>query len=221
MWWGMGQRSFMRPTELLFTALLLVSARTGYGEGGGVMDSLSVAERRGLLRIARSTIEQVVRGRPARVVKPGKGMERLLTSKGVFVTLKREGVLRGCIGYVESVKPLYRAVVELAEAAALRDPRFYPVQPEELPKIKIEITVLSPLERVDDPSQIEVGRHGLLIRAGPYQGLLLPQVPVEEGWDRKAFLEQACRKAGLPPDAWQHGAEIYRFTGEIFSEEPE
>jgi AmmeMemoRadiSam system protein A len=185
------------------------------------MDSLSLAERSELLRIARASLEMVVRGRPVRVAEPEAEFERLLRPKGAFVTLRREGMLRGCIGYVEPVKPLYQAVCELAEAAALRDYRFHPVQPEELPKITIEITVLSPLERVDDPSQIEVGRDGILIRAGPYQGLLLPQVAVEEGWDRKTFLEHTCLKAGLPPNAWQHGAEIYRFTGEVFSEPAE
>ncbi len=114
-----------------------------------------------------------------------------------FVTLKKAGQLRGCIGYIEPHAPLIEAVADNAQSAALRDPRFAPVTPEELPDISIEVSALTPLEPVADVEEIEIGRHGLVISQGPNHGLLLPQVPVEWGWDREEFLEHTCLKAGL------------------------
>jgi AmmeMemoRadiSam system protein A len=124
--------------------------------------------------------------------------------------------LRGCVGYVTTC-PVYRAVAETARAAAFDDNRFPPVTREEAPDLAIELSILSPAQAIP-PEEIEVGRHGLLISWHGRRGLLLPQVPVEHAWDRTIFLEQTCRKAGLPPDAWQKGATIEAFTAEVFGE---
>jgi len=178
---------------------------------------LNETERRSLLAIARNTIEAYVR--EGRVLEVSPATERLKEKRGVFVTLHKHGELRGCIGYVEPVKPLYLATRDMAISAATEDPRFPPVQTEELKDIDIEITVLSPLQRIFNPEEVIVGKHGLVIRKGYYSGLLLPQVPVEQGWDRRQFLEWTCRKAGLPTDAYlDKNAELYVFTGEVFSE---
>ncbi len=147
---------------------------------------------------------------------------------GAFVTLKTypEGHLRGCIGYPEPTFPLYQAVIRAAISAATQDPRFYPVTPGELPNLTVEVSVLTPPEplRVDDrsklPGLIMVGRDGLIVRAGPWSGLLLPQVPVEWGWDSREFLDQTCVKAGLPPGCWMRpDVEVFRFTAIVFAEE--
>lgn len=125
--------------------------------------------------------------------------------------------LRGCVGYALPVAPLYRAVAETARAAAFDDSRFSPVTLEEAPRLEISLSVLSRLFPIH-PGAVEVGRHGLLISQGLYRGLLLPQVPVEQNWDRKAFLDQTCRKAGLPLDAWRKDATIEAFTAEVFGD---
>lgn len=176
---------------------------------------LSEAEQQFLLRLARRALEESVRGNslPQVEVPPGPLREKC----GAFVTLHKMGRLRGCIGYIESLKPLYQTVCECAVAAALHDPRFDPVTPEELPSLHVEVSVLSPLVEVK-PDQVEVGRHGLLISRGFQRGVLLPQVPVEWKWNREQFLEETCLKAGLPPDAWQHGAKIQAFTAQVFGE---
>jgi len=116
------------------------------------------------------------------------------------------------------IRPLYRAVAETARAAAFEDSRFWPVTPEESPALQISLSVLSPLFPIT-ASEVEVGRHGLLISAGLRRGLLLPQVPVEHGWDRETFLAQTCHKAGLPLDAWRKSATIEAFTAEVFGDE--
>jgi AmmeMemoRadiSam system protein B/AmmeMemoRadiSam system protein A len=176
--------------------------------------ALSEDERRELREIAWRAIEGKVRRGEAPPVAAASG--RLVTKRGVFVTVKKHGQLRGCIGYIEPVEPLARAVSNMAVAAATGDPRFPPVSEAELRDLTYEITVLSPLERVTDPAEIKVGAHGLYIRKGGHAGLLLPQVAVEYGWDREEFLEHTCEKAGLPRDAWKEGAEIYIYSGEIF-----
>jgi AmmeMemoRadiSam system protein A len=137
---------------------------------------------------------------------------------GVFVSLHRHGDLRGCIGQPEPHDRLGDVVVHCARAAALEDPRFEPVQPDELPTLAVEVSVLTPPERVTDFSSIIVGCHGLIVTREGRRGLLLPQVAVEWGWTAEEFLAQTCRKAGLPGDAWRHGAEVFRFEAEIFSE---
>ena len=197
----------------------LRSRATGPGAGGASADdeSLTDEERQGLLRIARTTIESHVRGKG--VPEPAAPSDRLKERRGVFVTLHEQGELRGCIGYIEAVKPLYLAVSEMAVAASTEDPRFPPVTAGELADIDIEITVLSPLRRITDPESVVVGHHGLVVRKGRSSGLLLPQVPVEQGWDRLEFLEGTCRKAWLPPDAWKDkDTELYVFTGQVFGE---
>lgn len=176
---------------------------------------LTEEERRELLAIARRAASSYLRkGKvpPERPVFP-----KLADPGAAFVTLTRGGRLRGCIGYTEATSPLYRTVQECVVAAATEDLRFPKVQPGEVDEIRIEISVLTPLTPIR-PEDIEVGVHGLMIRKGGRRGLLLPQVASEHGWDRQAFLSNTCRKAGLPPDEWEKGADLYSFTAEVFGE---
>jgi AmmeMemoRadiSam system protein A len=139
---------------------------------------------------------------------------------GAFVTLKRDDELRGCIGYTEPREALGPTIVKCAIAAATRDARFPQVRMDEMEKIRIEVSVLSPRFPVSDVSQIEVGVHGLFLTYGPNRGLLLPQVAVEHQWDRETFLRQTSRKAGLPPDSWTlPGVQIEAFMAEVFGED--
>lgn len=141
---------------------------------------------------------------------------------GVFITLRKNEELRGCIGYVEGNKPLYESIPEMSEAAATRDPRFDPLKEDEIEDINLEISLLSPLEKIESPEQVEVGKHGLVIKRGDNRGLLLPQVATENNWDRTTFLEHTCLKANLQPDSWKDKEiEIYIFSAEVFSEGPE
>lgn len=184
---------------------------------GEAVDGLTEDEQGELLDLARRTIEARVRGGKAEVRWPES--PRLQELRGVFVTLHRAGELRGCIGYPEAVRPLAEAVSEMAVAAATEDPRFIAVAPEELAQVDIEITVLSPLRPVSNAESVVVGRHGLVIKKGHYSGLLLPQVPVEQGWNREQYLEGICRKAGLPAGAWRDkDARLFVFTGQVFGE---
>jgi AmmeMemoRadiSam system protein B/AmmeMemoRadiSam system protein A len=178
---------------------------------------LTETEQKSLLRIARNTLESYIRSGKRPDVKPLT--PRLGEKRGAFVTLHEHGELRGCIGYVEAVKPLYEAVSEMAVAASTEDPRFPPVQVEELDSIEIEITVLSPLRPLPSPDSVIVGKHGLVIRKGFRSGLLLPQVPVEQGWNREQFLMHTCLKAGLPPNSYKEkDAQLSCFTGQVFGE---
>lgn len=178
--------------------------------------SLSDEDKRSLLDLARQSIAGRLSGRgPA--VPPEPDSELLRRELGAFVTLKRGGQLRGCIGNIIGQGPLYRTVWNMARAAAFEDPRFRPLAAAELDHLDFEVSVLSPVERCPDPGLVEVGRHGLIVRQGGRQGLLLPQVPVEWGWDREQFLAQTCRKAGLPASAWRDPAtEIYWFEAVVF-----
>ncbi len=176
---------------------------------------LTEAQQQALLRLARQVLEASVRERRLPEAEPPPDVPDIKC--GAFVTLRKRGRLRGCIGFVEPLKPLNQAVREGAYAAALRDPRFEPVTPEELPSIELEISVLSPLVEIS-LEDIQVGVHGLMISQGVQRGLLLPQVAVEWKWDRRKFLEETCQKAGLPVDAWRHGARVQAFTAQIFSE---
>ncbi len=179
---------------------------------------LDLDEQRELLALARRTIATYLDSGTVPVYKPET--PELMQQRGAFVTLEKNGELRGCIGNLVAERPLYLTVQYAALAAALSDPRFPPVTAGELPEITLEISVLSDLEPVADPATIEVGRDGLLIVLGQQQGVLLPQVPVEQGWDRQEFLRQVCRKAGLPDSAWQDPqAQLYRFTAQVFWEE--
>ncbi|HTW91447.1 MAG TPA: AmmeMemoRadiSam system protein B [bacterium] len=178
---------------------------------------LTELEQKSLLQIARSTLESHIRSGKTPEAKPLT--PRLAESRGLFVTLSEQGELRGCIGYVEPVKPLYQAVSDMAVAASTEDPRFPPVEVGELGKIDIEITVLSPLRPLPSLDSVIVGKHGLVIRKGFRSGLLLPQVPVEQGWNREQFLCNTCLKAGLPPSAYKDkDAQLFCFTGQVFNE---
>jgi AmmeMemoRadiSam system protein B/AmmeMemoRadiSam system protein A len=177
---------------------------------------LDDASRKELLKIARLSIEGYLSSGNIPESKP-KNAE-LLKNSGAFVTLEKNGNLRGCIGYTQAIMPLYETVTRAAIAAATQDTRFNPVSKEEIKQLEITISVLSPLRQIKDVNEIEVGKHGLVIRKGGYSGLLLPQVATEEGWDRMTFLQQTCRKAGLPIDAWKENADIYVFTADVFSE---
>lgn len=180
-------------------------------------ERLTSKERAELLHIARNSIKERFAGKNWNPSKPLTA--RLGEKQGAFVTLHIRGMLRGCIGYIVAYKPLYLTVAEMARSAAFGDPRFPPLTPAEYPKIDIEITVLSPMRQIDNPNEVQVGKHGLLIRKGPYQGVLLPQVPVEEGWNRETFLAHTCRKAGLPSSAWRdEDTELFVFSGEVFGE---
>lgn len=177
--------------------------------------SLTESERELLRTTARRSLEHAIKG--ARVGCPEAPTPRLREKRGVFVTLKQRGELRGCVGYVRPFKPLIEAVWEMAESAALRDHRFIPVEPKEVDRLEIEITVLSPLKTITDPDKILVGRHGLVISCGHLAGVLLPQVPVEHDWDREMFLAETCIKAGVDPTAWKEpGTTLEIFTAEIF-----
>lgn len=144
--------------------------------------------------------------------------EQLKKKRGAFVTLKVEDQLRGCIGYPLPFKPLYETVMDAAISAATKDFRFPPLEPEELSKTRIEISVLSFPRPIRDISEIEVGEHGIIISKGPNKGLLLPQVPIEWGWDRETYLNHGCLKAGLEENAWKKGAHIEIFSAQVFSE---
>jgi AmmeMemoRadiSam system protein A len=177
---------------------------------------LSAHQRAELLSIARRAIRQQVRGTGGHHVVTS---DAILQAPGAaFITLTHQGKLRGCIGYVEAIKPLAEAVAHCAASAATGDPRFCPVTPEELSDLHLEISVLSPLRRIEDPREVQVGTHGLLISGEGRHGLLLPQVATEYRWDRETFLRQTCLKAGLPGDAWKRGAKISVFTVDHFSD---
>lgn len=177
---------------------------------------LGPRERSALLRIARDAVAAAARRE--RFAAPVPESAALGEPRGAFVTLHRAGALRGCIGIFESSSPLYRTVAEMARSAAVGDPRFEPLRSEELPQVEVEISVLSPLRPVP-PEEVEVGRHGVYLEQGFHRGVLLPQVAVEHGWDRETFLDQTCRKAGLPPGVWRQGTTIYVFEAEVFGEE--
>ena len=179
---------------------------------------LDEAVRSRLREIAARAVHAAARGaEPSADRSDDLDLPGLEEPGGAFVTLKRSGRLRGCIGTIEARAPVRVTVHEMAIAAARRDSRFAPVGPDEVEDLTIEISVLSPLERIHDPEEIEVGRHGLYVVKGAWTGLLLPQVPGEYGWDREEFLERTCVKAGLPSSAWQEeGTEIYRFEAEVF-----
>jgi len=174
----------------------------------------SQEERISLLQLAHESILSALEEREISLDPPTPHFAEL---RGAFTSLYLNGQLRGCVGYVLPSSSVYRAVAETARAAAFEDTRFSPVTIAEAPHLQIELSILSPPEPIAAEA-IEVGRHGLLISTSFRRGLLLPQVPIEHHWDRVTFLEQTCRKAGLPTDAWQKGATIEAFTAEIFGQ---
>lgn len=176
---------------------------------------LSTDDKKYLLDLVRSRIDLVLREKQVGFLMPPPD-GALRENYGAFVTLKRHGKLRGCIGRLISEEPLYLTVGEMAEAAAFHDGRFPPVTMDDLVNLEVEVSVMGPIMRCEDPSRIVVGQHGLIIRKGEHQGLLLPQVPVEWEWDRETFLAQTCIKAGLPPGAWHDpDTEIFWFQAYV------
>ena len=178
---------------------------------------LNTQEKKKLIEIARASIIEAVTGtkQPA----PEVTEERLKENCGAFVTIKKYDQLRGCIGYIIAVKPLHETVKDVARSAAINDYRFTPVSKEELDEIELEISALTPLKRIHNVKDIEVGKHGLYMKRGLNSGLLLPQVATEYNWDKETFLEHTCMKAGLPTNAWEDPAtEIYTFSADVFSE---
>lgn len=179
---------------------------------------LNKQEQCTLLQWARASLEEYLKNGNKIKVEPTT--EKLKEKRAVFVTLKRYGQLRGCIGRIVADKPLCESVVQVAIDSAVSDPRFSKVTADELDSISIEISVMSPFTKVENLDEIKVGTHGLMIKKGFSSGLLLPQVPTEYGWDKKAYLEQLCRKAGLDyEDYLKDDTEIYKFSAQVFSEE--
>lgn len=185
------------------------------------MNELSIDQRKKLLALARVTIHNALKGvknSPDDMAEEFK--DAIFREKrGAFVTLHIRGKLRGCIGYIVGIREIPDTIVEMAIASAFRDPRFPPLTGKEFENIDIEISVLTPIEEVGCTDDIEVGRDGLIVSCGSRQGLLLPQVAVECGWDRCQFLEHTCYKAGLPGDAWKKkDTRIEKFSAQVFGE---
>lgn len=178
---------------------------------------LTDEQQKTLLALARETIALYVKEGKRPALPEAEGI--LGQMCGAFVTLHKRDRLRGCIGNMVGQGPLVETIQEMAIAAATQDPRFQQVKPEELAEIDIEISVLSPLIRIRDVNEIKVGTHGILMRRGLYQGVLLPQVATEWNWDREEFLSNTCMKAGLPPDAWKDPETVIEiFSAEVFGE---
>ncbi len=177
-------------------------------------------DKKTLLSIARESIESAIIGTPNEQIQIDITSPELKKKNGAFVTLRTNGKLRGCIGRMVSDIPLHKLVSEMAVSAAKEDPRFSQIKLSELDGLEIDISVLSPLQRVDEPLDFELGRHGIYIKKGASTGCFLPQVATETGWTKEEFLSQCCSmKAGLSPDAWKKkNVDIYIFTSEMVSE---
>ncbi len=173
-------------------------------------------EKQQLLALARQSIAHYLE--TGQLLEATPENPKFRQPAGAFVTLRIGDELRGCIGFVEPIFPLYQTIIQSAVYAATQDPRFPPLRKSELSRIKIEISVLGPLEPVEDVSEIEIGKHGLLIKQKGRSGLLLPQVATEFGWDRSTFLVEVCRKAGLPDKAWKQPGSLYKFEAVVFEE---
>ena len=178
---------------------------------------LSEKDRKKLIEIAKTSVFNSVAGKNKPEFKVSS--EYLKQNCGAFVTLNKNGNLRGCIGYIVAQKPLYQTIEEVSVSAALRDPRFPPVTKNELSELEFEVSVLTPFRLINDINEIEIGKHGLFIVSGSRSGVLLPQVAVSNKWNRDTFLKQICIKAGLPIDSWKRkDAEIYIFSADVFGE---
>lgn len=179
--------------------------------------TLNAEQKKSLLATARKSIEAFLKNGRRLDFQPHDSV--LLEKRGLFVTLKKNGRLRGCIGYPLPLKPLNQALVEMALAAAFEDPRFPPLQADELDQLEIEISLLTRPQAVDDPARVQVGRDGVIVGQGGRRGLLLPQVAPEQGWDREELLSHCCLKAGLAADDWRKpGVSIEIFQAEIITE---
>jgi AmmeMemoRadiSam system protein A len=188
------------------------SPAQGVSSAGPANNEFSPQERAALLKLAHESILSALEQREIALTPP---TPHLAEPRAAFTTLYLRGQLRGCVGYVLAAESVYRTVAETAREAAFDDTRFPPVSIEEAPHLEVSLSILSPLRPIR-ADEVEVGRHGLLISQHGHRGLLLPQVPVEHGWDRLTFLDETCRKAGLPKDAWRKGATIEAFTAEVF-----
>jgi AmmeMemoRadiSam system protein A len=187
-------------------------------ENGSSTFALTRDEQSHLIQIAKNAVQMAVEKGQIFECSAG-GFEALTIDRGAFVTINKYGKLRGCIGYTSPIKPLYETIRDVAISAALKDPRFPVVAPEELYDLSYEISVLSPFHKVLDLDQIQVGKHGLLIKSGQREGLLLPQVATDNSWDRETFLANTCRKAGLPEDAWNDPqSDIFTFSAFVFGD---
>src|SRR5512138_1694626 len=176
---------------------------------------MTADDQQHLLALARRALEARVRRH-----EPPEPVLRLEIRTGAFVSIFREGELRGCLGRLGSDLPLPTLIVQLAQAVADSDPRFDRVAPHELDVIDLEISVLTREREITSVDEIELGRHGLIVEYGTSRGLLLPQVAGEHGWDRDMFLDHTCLKAGLLPGAWKRGARIFVFEADVFGERP-
>jgi AmmeMemoRadiSam system protein A len=181
-----------------------------------MMALLDAAARKSLMLRARAAITRAVGAEPP-VVDP-QPLAPCDVRAGAFVTLRMNGLLRGCIGYPEPDLPLVDVVERCSVSAAIGDPRFPSLTKEEWNDVQLELSVLGPIEPVDDIQGVTIGRHGLIVELGRRRGLLLPQVAVEWGWNAVEFAAQTCTKAGLPRDAWQKGAKLFKFEAEVFGE---
>lgn len=203
-----------------YSAFALIVGKPAHDRKGAEI-MLNPRERADLLAIARRSVEVAVTQHKLYDLPGGSGAgpESFRQARGAFVTLKENGELRGCIGYITPLKSLVETVRDVAAFAAVEDRRFEPVSQAELGLLEYEISVLSPLRRVTDVQEIKVGRDGLLIKRGETEGVLLPQVPTEQHWDRPTFLEQVCLKAGLPTSAWQDDdSDLFMFSALVFGE---
>jgi AmmeMemoRadiSam system protein A len=199
-----------------------MTIRTTMSETGRDNDRLTPAEQMFLRDLAWSVVTAAVRRLSApdpRAMAAAAGLDlapRLSTPRGAFVTLHRDGRLRGCLGHIEGTLPLVETVAHNARAAALADPRFAPVLPVELAGLELEISALTPLQAVAGPEAIVIGRHGIVLAKGRHRAVFLPQVAIEQGWDRATTLSQLALKAGLTAGDWRTGAHYQVFEAEVF-----
>ena len=179
-------------------------------------DRIPLGDRQRLLALARRALEARVCRQPPPAPEQGGVLDE---PRGAFVTIRRHGELRGCLGHIAPDAPLAETIADLGASVSDSDPRFNPVAPAELDDIEVEISILTPEREVHAIADIEPGRHGVVVEQGSRRGLLLPQVAAEQAWDAETFVSQTCRKAGLPPDAWRHGARMFVFEADVFGEE--
>lgn len=179
------------------------------------MNTFDAEDRLSLLQLARLALEARVSGAPPPACEAGSA---LAAPASAFVTIFHAGELRGCLGSLAGDRSLVETILDLGAAVADSDPRFNPVSPDEIADLLFEISVLTPEREIRSTDDIEVGRHGLIVEQGARRGLLLPQVAREHGWNRETFLMHACRKAGLPDDAWKHGARVLIFEAQVISD---
>lgn len=196
---------------LLFILLGIIS-----GKGGGNMLTITKEEKLKLLQLSRNVLENELNNKSHDLENNNKKFEK---KRGVFVTLKNRGNLRGCIGYIKPIDTIWNSVIKMTKSAAFNDPRFTSIRTGELDNTNIEISILSKLIKISEIDDIKVGRDGILIQKGYSSGVLLPQVATNNKWDSKTFMENTCWKAGLSKDCYKDdGVDIFRFEADVFSE---